>query len=648
MIQGASSTSFARTRGRNGTFAHGVTYPSPFFDISHTYLPKTVKELFQWCRYYFMVHPLVNAVVFKLSQYPIRDVVYHTEDQGLRGQWTTFLEDDLKYRSFQEEAGLDYYTYGNCLISIIFPFVKMLTCKSCKESIPARDANYHFRGHEFYLRCAKCGHHDKAEAEDRYIRTTKGMRLIRWNPEDVDIHYNQVSGRHTYYYKIPRGVRNDIIMGKKHVLEEVPQLFIESIKNRRAVVFSHENLYHFRRPTLSGTDNGWGVPLVMPILKDAFYLQVLKKAQEAIALEHIVPLRTLFPTSSEAVSAYNSMNLGDWKTQISSEIGRWRRDNNYMPILSFPLGSQSIGGDGRALLLGQEIRIWSEQILAGMGVPQELIFGGVSYSGSNVSLRMLENFFLSYMQDHLHLLQWIVKSVSAYMNWSPVKLTYKPFKMADDLQRQAYMFQLNQAGKVSDGTLLSGMDLDVYTEDEQMKKETDRRADALRKAQMQQAEIQGESQMIMAKYQMRAQQEAQEQMAPQGGAPQVAPQQGAQQAAPQQSAPQGAPQQGALNDMSSKLTGRALAAAPQSMGDDGQVNLDLIAYARNTASYLTQLDPVSRDAALLNIRAQSPELYQTVLSMLKMNGGSNGAKNTAGEPLPEQQAPRRGPGTALI
>jgi ribonucleoside-diphosphate reductase alpha chain len=103
---------FSRARGRiQGGQGQGINYPSPFFDIAHTYLPTTVKQMFRWCRYYFFVHPLINAVVFKMSQYPITDLVYFSKDPQLKAMWKDFLEKQLMYRSFQEEVGLDYYCF---------------------------------------------------------------------------------------------------------------------------------------------------------------------------------------------------------------------------------------------------------------------------------------------------------------------------------------------------------------------------------------------------------------------------------------------------------------------------------------------------------------------------------------------------------
>ena len=97
------------------------------------------------------------------------------------------------------------------------------------------------------------------------------------------------------------------------------------------------------------------------MLKDAFYLQLMKKAQEAILLEHIVPLRVMFPqAASGTTDPFTTVNLVDWKEQVSAEIARWRYDHNYIPVLPLPIGNQSIGGDGKALLMSNEMRMQQE------------------------------------------------------------------------------------------------------------------------------------------------------------------------------------------------------------------------------------------------------------------------------------------------
>jgi len=208
---------FSRTRGRlGGSQDWGLQYPSPFFDIAHTYLPATVKQMFRWCRYYFLVNPLINAVVFKMAEYPITDVIFDTDRLDLKDTWNSILMEHLRYRSFQIEVGLDYYTYGNALVSVFYPFIKLLKCTECGHEVPAADAKYNFRNFKFHWYCPKCDHHGPAKVRDHYIRAIKGIRLIRWNPEDVDIHYNDITGEYTYYYQIPGQLKNDIIIGNSH------------------------------------------------------------------------------------------------------------------------------------------------------------------------------------------------------------------------------------------------------------------------------------------------------------------------------------------------------------------------------------------------------------------------------------------------
>lgn len=673
-----SGLRFSQTRGRIQGSAQGVNYPSPFFDVAHTYLPVTVKQLFKWCRYYFLTNPLINATVFKLSEYPITDIVVDHESNDVRKKWTEYLTDHLRINAQRVEFGLDYNCYGNSCVSMGFPFKKYLYCRGCKyrdEAAKIRD-HWIFTNFQFRLSCPRCGFVGDATAQDFYYKNASGIKTIRWNPEDIEITYNDITGEYSYFYTIPAPVRNDIVIGRKDVVEGIPQVFIQAMRESKGVIFSKENFFHMRRPTLATQDRGWGTPLLLPVLKDTFYLQIMKKAQEAILLEHIVPLRILFPQAGSGSSdPYTTINLVDWRDQIAMEIARWRYDNNYIPILPLPVGNQSIGGDGRALMLTQEIQAWSEQIMVGMGVPREFLLGGMSYAGTNVSMRMLENMFLGYVSRQKQLVRFIVKQIASFLGWPEPSIRFKPFKMADDLQRKAYLFQLNQANKVSDTTLLAESDLSQDEENEIMISETDKRLQATKKQQLAMAEIQGQAQLVMLKYQAKGQEVMMKaQTAPNapgepggpesqmaGGAPGAAgavpggmpaEMQGSPDAAmlgaPMQPPMAGPSPQDFLNNVSSSLTGA------QKMGPGG-MNVDLPTFAMMQAKTLVMLSPQQQEAAIQNLSLQSPELADLVRQMLAQLGPAKGGKggNTGSQvagvdtrPMPEQLPARRQ--TALV
>lgn len=1032
-----SALRFSQTRGRiQGSAVHGVNYPSPFFDIAHTYLPTTYKQLFRFCRYYFLTNPLINAVVFKMSEYPITDIIIDHEDARVRRRWMEYFHDHLRYRMFQIECGLDHFCYGNAFISLSFPFRKYLTCQSCKWCERAdRIRNFWtFTNFEFRLSCPKCGTTADATVFDHYYSDASGIRLVRWNCEDVEISYRELNGESTYFYTIPGGLRNDIVIGKKDIVETAPQIFIQALRQRKGIIFSKDNLFHLKRPSLAGQDRGWGTPQVLPVLKDTFYLQLMKKSQEAILAEHIVPLRILFPqaasgssdpfclsfrTLTEAglgykpagevrlgdlvktaygrylpvsavkkravqsnekvfrieaagmaaapveaseehpflavrshgkqkrhisnwlpewveakdlavgdfvayplsreirgdltvdVSQYLScfiateprfipwskylacivgyylaegyedagritfslnaketwicdeldeafqqllgrkgfrysrganglayclsdsvlakflrnfcghlawnkrfpgevvflpreillelvrclingdggpensirmnrtvgracrtrsvtytttsfdlalklrelllylgivgkvhttkihrrmrhdvhrvkingdmavalwnllgwkiqtektirdtshcfirggyaffrvqkkevlddvdyvygfqvdgdksfcvpacathnthINLVDWRDQVAAEIARWRHDVNYIPILPLPVGQQSIGGDGKALLLFNEMQQQSELIVAGMGVPREFVFGGLSFAGTSVSMRMLENAFISYVGKHRLMSRWVMKMVAYGMNWPEANIRFKPFKMADDLQRKAYLFQLNQAGKISDTSLLADADLEQEQEDEIMVREVDKRLEATKKQQLAMAEIQGEAQLIMQKYQVKAQQAAAE-----ATAMPAAPGEPGGPEGPNAANAGGIP--GAVESPLNAQQALAPGQVPpgqlppgqgQGQGSQGQqtVGADLVQLAQGYAGQMAQLPPEQQQVALQALAGQSPELAQLVQQFLGvMNQGQPQAQQEMAaptvdaRPLPDKLPPRR-------
>jgi hypothetical protein len=295
-----------------------------------------------------------------------------------------------------------------------------------------------------------------------------------------------------------------------------------------------------------------------------------------------------------------------------------------------PIGHQVIGGDGRALLMSQEIRVWSEHIVAGMGVPQEFVFGGLQWSGSNVSLRMLENQFLRYLSSLSRFLRsFLIPKIAAHLEWPVVGTRFKPFKMADDLQRKAFFAQLNNTSKVSDTTLLQDCDLNPEEENELMRKETKNRMDAVKDQQIAEAIIQGEVGVIQAKYQAKAMAaQQQEQMQAQQGMAGTAPGEpgediGSQPVPPGQApgAPMQAPQPGSPGDPIAMMVER-----------------------------LRSVSPEAQHQVLQRIAQQNPQLAQQVLSQLRGTGGGSGGGSggSAATPLPTQLPPRRGPETAMI
>lgn len=675
---GAARFSGQRGRLSDGANKNTLRYPSPFFDIGHTYLPPSMKALLRWCRYYYLVNPLINTVIHKMAEYPITEIVIDEKDPEVKAKWEDLIGKHLRYRAFQIEAGLDYYTYGICAVTLHLPFTKYLVCTNCKTKYKAQKVFYRWRNLDYYITCEKCGHDGAAKVEDFFERDVRRIRLQRWNPENLNVEPGFAGADPVYTFDIPLTLRNDILIGKKAVLDTIPDTFIEAMKRNKTIRFADDNLFILKRPIISQKEEGWGMPMILPVLKDSYYLQVLRKAQEAIAQEHIVPLRVLFPQAGSGSSdPYTTVSLDSWKSRMENEIAKWKYDNNYIPILPLPIGTQTIGGDGKALGLYQEMEMWSQHIVSGMGVPQELVFGGLTYSGSNVSLRMLENMFIGYRIDHDNMLnQFVIRRIAHFMGWPVTSAHMRRFKMADDLQRTAFLFQLNQAQKLSDETLLQEADQDPVVEKQRREGELEQQLSFQKKMQLAQAATQGEASLVQMEFQIKGQQKMQEAMPqPAVGADGQPVQPGAEGAPGQEGAQPGAapggdpaqggqPQTGAEGEMvpgqqadpnmpadstislenaqqpPAEGAGGAMS-SPLTMGTKGG-GFNLLYLAKRAAEELRKMDEATKMGELNKMKMGSPQLYMIVIDILRRDkGAQENPLNPAQSPLPQMKPTRR-------
>jgi hypothetical protein len=260
-------------------------------------------------------------------------------------------------------------------------------------------------------------------------------------------------------------------------------------------------------------------------------------------------------------------------------------------------------------------------------------------------MRMLENAFIGYVSRHRLMARWVMRFIANFMRWPVANIRFKPFKMADDLQRKAYLFQLSGAQKISDTTLLADADLDKEEEDEIMSRESDKTLATQKKQQLAQAEIQGEAQVIMQKMQVKAQQAMQGAQA----APQAPGEPGGPEAAPTTPPPEeGGPPQAPPAEAGGQGPAPPEAQSQLNAGQrlpEGQAGMDLNSMAQSYAQQLSQMPPDQQQQAIQAIAAQSPELAQLVqqdLASMGAGGGQQGQEQGVNmQPLPDKLPPRR-------
>lgn len=651
------------------TLRMGAHYPNPFFDLSQQYAPKTIKELFQWCTFFFYTNPLVGSTIAKISRYPITDLVIDEDDPKTKEVWMDFFYQNIKIKEKMTEVNLDLNVYGNAFVSLHLPFTRMLICNHCKDRRDIQDISWKWKSYKFHYTCPKCGKESEGDPNNKETlidvpyRSVDGVKVIRWNPENIVIKYNEATARTIYYYNPSAILKRQVEQGDEEILEDLPLLFIKAVKESRLIKLSTPNIFHLKRPTLAEKDMGWGKPLVYQVLKDIYYMTTLRRAQEAIANEHIVPFDFLYPQPNAQVDPFVHSDLGNWRSQVEDQVKKHRQDPNYKAIIPVPIGHGRLGGNGKNLMITPELNYLNQVIVGGMGIPQEFLFGGLNWTGSSVTLRSLQNDFIHNQTQLLDLTKWMAKKVALFLKRkAPKSIRFLDFKMADDIQRIQQLITLNASRKVSDETLLTELGLDYEKETKKIIEEIqvqNQIQDIIAKAQ---AKTSGESQIVQFNYQEKLRELQEKAMGNQTEGGIMSPSQADPYMNEQSnltmpneeevSRGQMTPDEAVTQPGYQSAQGQDVPGAAPTVSSGGQNQyLDVHKMVKNWATKLSKMEPTEQSKMLMQIKQQMPSFgdlvektLHEIIATSNEGGGamvSSDSKGVNMNPLPEQKAPRR-------
>lgn len=435
--------------------SRGIQHPNPLFDFLTTFVPRKLKNLFTLCEYLYFNSPQIFAALNKFALYPITEFIYNTDNPSLKKKFKRLFDKTLRMKTRLITSGIDYQLYGNAFVSIYFPFRRFLKCPECgnKENIRFVDYKFKLKGLKFSYKCGSCGKQVDGKVDDQNIRYAKGINIIRWDPKAIDIENNPITGEVEYYYNVPKDLVKRITKGDRHLLDTMPYAFLKTIANRKIFKFAPDQMFHLKKEAPAGVDVAWGYPPLASLIKQFFYVAVLRKSNEAIALEHIVPFRVLHPQqNTQSADPTITISLSNWVSETKMNYKAWRRDPLHLMFSPIPLGITNIGGQGRTLMVTGEIKEAEEGIIVGLGIPREFLYGGLTASGSPVTLRMLENQLLNYSSQLVGLGQWISDKCGRYMGWENIEVGMEDFKLIDDVQQK---MAVTAANAETGGQLLS-------------------------------------------------------------------------------------------------------------------------------------------------------------------------------------------------
>jgi hypothetical protein len=490
-------------------------HPNPYYEYTQVFTPRRLKELFKWCEFLFYNSPHIYSALRKFGEYPITDITYDTINDALRHKHKYLLERVIRARELLIKATLDKYVYGNAFISMYQPFIRYLKCPKCgvQTNIEYLDYQYSVRNIQFTFTCDHCKQMVIAKKEhviDKKLTQSRKVNFIRWDPKLMDIDYNDITGVSIYYYTIPQTIIQRVNAGHKHLIDSLPLGFLEAIKSNKRFKFAPKAIFHMKIGGPAGINPQWGLPPLLSVLQLFHYTAILRKANEAIALDHLVPFRILHPAPASGNSdPVIQMSLSRWQDSFKQNLRQWRKDPLHMMFAPVPVGLTQIGGQGRALLTLGEVQEAEKNIVAALGIPIEFIYGGLTGSGMEATLRLIENQLETHINDLLDLLQWVDDKCAQFLGWERVSVSMTKFRMVDDNTNKGVVLQMWLQGQqggaqiVSNETLAKMYDIDLENENRLIKQET---LDNVRKQQTIQREIMNLQNAMAEQVKMEAQQ----------------------------------------------------------------------------------------------------------------------------------------------
>lgn len=596
-------------------------FPDPFADYASTAMPADQDTAFKWCEYIMLANGVYRSAVDRVVSYFVTDIEIDGTDREGKEKYLDFLNNTLGIQSVLRLIALDYVTYGNFFVSLVVPVSRNLACPSCGFDAPLKRIygnkrfGFRWQGGQFRASCPFCNYEGKWTHIDRRSTQEDDLIIKRWNIHEIDLMWDPYTNDVGHIWKIPAHYKQWINKGTLFHLERAPWEVIQAIQNNTYIEFNKDVMYHGKEETLCGALNkGWGVSRVLTNFRQAWYVQVLHRFNEAIGLDYIIPFRVITPEprpggaggGGEATDPLFTSDLGGFVGQVQGMLRQRRRDPTMWFTLPFPLRYQALGGEASQMAPHELMDQAMDTLLSSIGVPVELYRGSLTIQAAPSALRLMESTWSHLTHIMNQFLQWLVTKISVALSWDEVTAKLARPSHADDLNRQLAKLQLMTNQQISQTTGLKSIGLRFEDEQKRLLEEQKFIGEEAQTAQ-EELEASGLGDQMAAGM-----------MGPPApGAPGAAP--GAPGAAPgAASAP--ASGGGAQADLAAaQMPMDPIQAILAQVPPTGEANLmpqELQQIAQTVAQQLFALPAGQRISALRNLKTRNPTIHSLVKSLL--------------------------------
>lgn len=468
--------------------------PDPYLDMATMAMPQTMSNALHWSEYIYMVNGTYRMAMERIISYFLTDIELGEASQDEKDKYTEFLLNTMDVMVTLQNVMRDRMAYGNSFSSIIVPFKRFLRCPKSGSSFPLSvvynnpEFKFEWSNFQFLATCPQTGWRGPWAVDDKPEDEDKKIQIKRWSPHDIEILHDPLTDDCAYLWRIPEDYKKQIRQGNLYHLERASMPVIRAVQYDQMFRFNDGVIYHMKEPTLGGIRNrGWGVPRVLSNFRQLWYVQVLRRYNEAIALDYVIPFRLITPApkagggggigGGQGMDPLMNFGGGDFAATVNRMIKKRRRDPASWNTLPFPVQYQMLGGDANQLAPTDLLNQGTEQLLNEAGTPVEMYNGSMQMQTAPVALRLFESTWHHLVHDANNWLIWMVRQLSQLMSWESIDIKLRRVTIADDMQKQMALLQLMMGQQASGTTAFKHLGLNWREEQRLMGEEAREQAE---------------------------------------------------------------------------------------------------------------------------------------------------------------------------
>lgn len=449
---------FCGTSGLDtGTSTH-KKFDDPFLLPSSEYAPQTMAEAFDFCRYLYLNNPEFRKASQRVTRHFVNDwAISGVDSEKERAELVDYLDYKLQLRTALAEMGDDWSCYGNAFFRVHFPFRRLLKHTNSKgktlhyaiNSFPIDKVKFNLNTLRYRAPDPVSGETVDFDFVDVKRQDKESISIVRYDPREIEILHAKYAAKKQFLWRIPNNIQAAVREGNVFQINNLPRKMLVAIKEQKNFLFSENEMFHFRAPTISGvSDSDWGMPELIANFRLLYQIQIYRKIDEVVGLDYMMPIRMISMDAQGGQGPAKVFDAIQWRKEMQKIIQSWRKDRTSMFAIPSPINYQEIGGQGKSLTPVDLIQYQVNNMLNAMGYPAELYTMSLTHQQLPNAIRLFEQTFWFLHEGFNNFSRWVVNKINKYLNNQRIDVSLMRPSMADNIEKQNITLQLIAQGEL--------------------------------------------------------------------------------------------------------------------------------------------------------------------------------------------------------